>query len=66
LPLNPPNKTRLIVKDNAQTFNINPLTVNPNGKAIEGNTNNLLINVSKASYELYYKGVGTNQEWKII
>ena len=66
LPSTPSDKTRIIIKDNAQTFKINPLIINPNGKSIEGRADNMKIDITKASFELYYKGTGTNQEWKII
>lgn len=66
LPATPTDKKEITIKDDAQTFNSQPLTINPNGNSLEGSTNEMLINAKKASYTLFYKGTGSNQEWKII
>ena len=66
LPATPTDKKEIIIKDDAQTFNSQPLTINPNGNSLEGSTNSMLINAKKASYTFFYKGTGSNQEWKII
>ena len=64
LPASPTAGDVIAVKDYANTFDTNNLTLNPNGNKINGSTNNYPINIEGASGELIY--IDSTQGWKFL
>jgi hypothetical protein len=54
LPASPTVGDVISLKDYANTFDTNNLTINPNGNKIQGSTNNFIISVEGASSQFIY------------
>jgi hypothetical protein len=64
LPGNPQEGDTIRFVDVAKTFDSNALTVNRNGRLIQGDAENLTVNTESASFELvYYNSV---YGWRIF
>jgi len=61
LPASPSAGNYVILTDYKQTFGTNPVTLNPNGSKIYGNTSNILLNNSGESVSLVY--IDSTQGW---
>jgi len=64
LPASPTAGDTIAVKDYANTFDTNNLTLNPNGNKINGSTDNYPVNIEGASGELIY--IDSTQGWKFL
>lgn len=61
LPSGPSIGDQIGIKDYARTFQNNNLTINPNGKKLDGSTNNISINQERFYTILVYSG--TDRGW---
>lgn len=64
LPASPADKDIISVADGAYSCSSNPVTINPNGKKINGSAINLIVNSDGAYFQLVYQA--SSSDWKII
>jgi len=64
LPASPTVGDVVGIKDYANTFDTNNLTINPNGNKINSSTDNSILNVQGAAGELIY--IDSTQGWKFL
>ena len=64
LPSNPNLGAKVTFYDVAKTFDSNALTVNRNGKLIQGDSANLTVNTESAAFSLVFSG--DSYGWRIF
>lgn len=64
LPAAPANGDVIDFYDFAETFDTNPLTLNRNGRRIEGQEDNLICNVKGAYFSMVYSG--SARGWQVL
>lgn len=62
LPLNPTTNSAIQFQDSKGTWGVNNLTINPNGKAIMGLSENMICANANLGFGLAYNGT----EWRIF
>ena len=60
LPLSPVTGEWFTIVDNTANFGTHNLTINPNGKNINGSSSNIIFSVSSMSHTLFYNGTQWN------
>ena len=64
LPASPSAGDAIAIKDYADTFDTNNLTINPNGNKIQGSTDNFISNIEGANAIFLY--VDSTQGWLLV